>query len=765
MRTYLKHLATLSIVLLLLSCSRSSPVVGNGPNGSGPVSGNAIQILSNRADLISGGDVLVQVALPPNTSASAMTVELNGKNVTSLFSASSGSNYIGLVSGLSLGRNLIEAHFPSGSSSYVVINHPNSGPIISGQQLMPWTCQKDAIDAQCNQPASYSYVYLSSNPLKIGFQPYDPANPATDVANITTENGVTLPFIVRTETGYQNRDQYRIATLYQPGKTWSAANPQPQFNHKLLITHGNSCDVQYKTGNAPNVTKFQPANLLTITGAGSIPLPSEVFADSVQYALGAGFAVMSTALSNSAHNCNIALQAESLIMAKERVIEQYGTLRYTIGTGCSGGALAEQWVANAYPGVYQGILPTCSFPDAWSIATQFIDYHLMLSYFNAPSKWGAGVVWLETQMADAEGSNLILNSLVSDNAQFHVAVPTTACAGTTDANRYNATTNPGGVRCDIQDAAINILGPRPPEVWTEQEKAIGRGFASYPVDNIGVQYGLKALQQGKIFLAQFIDLNEKIGGLDVDTNPIPQRTAALETALSNAYRSGLINETTNLDQTAIIDCRGPDPGLFHDSYRAFAVRGRLDREHGTHANQLIWQGPFPIVGDTQCTLTSLIAMDRWLSSVEKDIGNIPLAEKIVKNKPSDLDDACFSGIGIKLFNGLCGDLIVPVYGTPRMVAGDAITTDTNKCQLKPLNRSDNYGLIPFTDEQWKKMQTLFPDGVCDFSKPGVGQQATIPWQSYQDSINKIIYGGTAIPAAPSNSGNGWASPAFQVFAL
>ena len=74
----------------------------------------------------------------------------------------------------------------------------------------------------------------------------------------------------------------------------------------------------------------------------------------------------------------------------------------------------------------------------------------------------------------------------------------------------------------------------------------------------------------------------------------PERMRADHTALANAYRSGMINETNNLDRTAIIDCRGPDPGLFHDAYRAFAVRARLDRAHGNHANQLIWEGPVAV---------------------------------------------------------------------------------------------------------------------------------------------------------------------------
>jgi hypothetical protein len=95
---------------------------------------------------------------------------------------------------------------------------------------------------------------------------------------------------------------------------------------------------------------------------------------------------------------------------------------------------------------------------------------------------------------------------------------------------------------------------------------------------------------------------------------------------------------------------------------------------------------------------------------------------------------------------------VATFGTPRTVAGDAITTDTNKCQLKPLNRNDNYGLIPFLDAEWARVQTVFPDGVCDFSKPGVDQQGTIPWQTYQDDNagGSVIYGGRPLGDPPAS---------------
>ncbi len=458
---------------------------------------------------------------------------------------------------------------------------------------------------------------------------------------------------------------------------------------------------------------------------------------------------MSTALDNTGHNCDLPLEAESLVMAKEHIVKSYGLLRYTIGTGCSGGSLAQQWIANAYPGVYQGILPTCSFPDAYSTATQFLDYHLLLAYFKNPSKWGTGVTWLPTQMGDVMGGpDGVQNAGVSDAAQFHVSVPTDPCRGTTAAERYNPLSNPGGVRCTIQDAAINVFGPEPEPLWSPIEQKLGRGFVRLPVDNVGVQYGLSALKAGQITAAEFVDLNVKAGGADIDTNPIPQRIdSAGSPALPRAYRSGMINETNNLNRTAIIDCRGPNPGLFHDAYRAFAVRARLDREHGTHANQLIWEGPVNLTADKNCELNSFIAMDRWLSAVERDNSRAALPQKLIRDKPADLSDECWNGTGLKLSNGLCPPGVVNVEGTPRTVAGDAITTDANKCQLKPLERSDYPG-VTFSDAQWATLQQTFSQGVCDFSKPGVAQQPTIPWLTYQDARGHVIYGGRPLGGPP-----------------
>jgi len=710
-----------AVLLLLATGAPASAAKTHKPRLS-------ITVLSGRADLVSGNSALIAITLPNRAAARHIRITLGRRNVRRAFRFRSDGQFEALLTRLRLGKNLLQATLPSGWAARItLVNHPASGPVLSGPQLEPWICQSGAVDSKCDQPPTFTYLYMSSDPSKSGFQPYDPSNPPSDVAQTTTDQGVTVPFIVRVETGYMDRDQYQITALYQPGKSWTAVAPQPQFDHKLLILHGASCGVDHQTGTAPATTGDNAGD----------------------YALGKGFITMSTALDNSGHNCNLALQAESLVMAKEHVVKSYGTLRYTIGTGCSGGSLAQQWIANAYPGVYQGILPTCSFPDTWSTATQFLDYHLLLAYFDAPSKWGAGVAWLPSQMADVLGGpDGVANANVSDNAQFHVAVPTDPCKGTTAADRYNPSTNPGGVRCTIEDAAINVFGPEPSSLWSANEKKLGRGFVRPPIDNVGVQYGLAQLKSGDITPAQFVDLNSAIGGLDIDTNPTPNRIdSAGSPSLARAYRSGMINETNNLNQTAIIDCRGPNPGIFHDAYRAFAVRARLDREHGTHANQLIWEGPVALIADKDCEKNSFIAMDRWLTAVERDHSTQAVSQKLIHDRPQDLTDECWSGTGQMVSSGLCPPGVVNVEATPRMEAGDAITTDDNKCQLKPLSRGDYPG-ITFSDAQWAQLQKAFPAGVCDFSKPGVDQQPTIPWLTYQDARGRVIYGGQPLGNPP-----------------
>jgi hypothetical protein len=713
-----------------------------------------IRVLSSRADLVVGDEAVVEIELPGRARGSSPIVSVDARDVTSEFPSRSATRWQGLVTGLHPGRNVLSAKLPDGSGAQIAItDHPNGGPVFSGPQIQPWTCQSTATDSQCDEPAQFSYLYKSTDPTKMDLQPYDPSNPPSDVATTTTDTGVTVPFIVREETGYQDRSRYRIETLFKPGTSWSRWAPQAQFNHKLLLTHGSSCQTAYKPTSPP-------------WGSGALT-GTPGFTDISTVALGRGFVVASTALDNSGVDCNVALQAESILMAKEHIWDTYGDLRYTIGEGCSGGSLAELWMSNAYPGLYQGLIATCTFPDAFSTGQQILDYGLLANYFGVPIS-GSGTPettlvgaqagpaakgWTPNQAAAVTGdgeANLPIGSnwAFSANAYFGLADPEQLCPGISAAQVYQPDSDPGGVRCGILDWDYTLLGPRQPSVWNAQERRVGHGFAGFPGDDIGVQYGLAALQSGQISPAQFVDLNSTIGGLNIDFRPQPQRTAADSPALANAYRTGLINEANNLDQLPIINLAGPnDPGLAHDSYRAFALRARLDREFGTHANQVMWQGPAPIIGDpAELNQGALDAIDRWVAAIQQDSSSRSLPAKVLAHRPADVHDACFDGLGHKLSDGICGPAVVPVYGTPRTVAGEPITTDQNSCHLRPLNRSDYNA--SFTDAQWATLQASFPTGVCDWSRPGVDQQPTIAWQTYQDDAGNAIYGGRPLGPAP-----------------
>ena len=357
--------------------------------------------------------------------------------------------------------------------------------------------------------------------------------------------------------GYQDRDQYKILTLFEPGQGVDAAGrPQKQWNHKLLITHGGGCGGDYGAGGAP-LDDY----------SGTLP-PTPGCTQSYIAALGRGFAVMSTALDNNGHNCNIVVQAESLIMAKERLIERYGDVRYTIGTGCSGGSLVQQQVANAYPGgVYDGLVITCAYPDTLTAGAQFADYHLLRLYFEDPSRWGPGVVWTPAQWAAVEGTSRPRQRdrrrrgpvQGRDEPGAATACPRRAASTTRE-------TNPGGVRCSILDYMINVLGPRPERVWTDVEQAAGRGFARRAVrQRRASSTASRRSSSGLITPAQFVDLNAKIGGLDIDVKHVArapggrrQRGSRTPTAAARSTRA------TTSTSVAIIDHAGPDPGIAHD---------------------------------------------------------------------------------------------------------------------------------------------------------------------------------------------------------
>ena len=185
----------------------------------------------------------MQIDLPACAHLDGLRVDVDGRDVTGAFAVRPNGHVQGLLADLSLGPNRVTAVLPDGRGAYLAIitNHPNGGPVFTGPAQHPYTCQPAAVDDLCNQPAEFANLYL---PERRQRPRYDPENPPSDVAMTTTDEGETVPlFIVRQELGYQDRNQYKILVLFNPEMPWDAPwAPQSQWNEKVVILHGGSCE-------------------------------------------------------------------------------------------------------------------------------------------------------------------------------------------------------------------------------------------------------------------------------------------------------------------------------------------------------------------------------------------------------------------------------------------------------------------------------------------------------------------------------------------
>ncbi|HEX9697008.1 MAG TPA: DUF6351 family protein [Actinomycetota bacterium] len=666
----------------------------------------SIRVLSNRADLISGGDALVEVALAGWIDPAGVTVDVDGADVTAAFAVRDDGRFLGRVEGLALGANTVSAKLPGGGGATIQItNHPIGGPIVAGTQVQPWLCTTSANglgaaqDAQCNAPTVYTFHYRSTDPTKSGFLAYDPNNPPADVATTTTDQDETVPYIVRRERGTADRGIYDIAVLFDPSQTFEPWAKQAGWNSKIHYVFGASCG--------------------TIHSQSS---PAAVLNDA---ALSRGFMVVNSSMNNLGNNCNTVVSAEAAMMLRERVIEGYGEIRYVIGSGCSGGSIGQHMVANAYPGLIDGIQPNCSFEDTWSTGMEVVDCHMLVNYYTRTSPH----LWAAAQQQAFVNGHMSPSSCVAWEGLFApVADPKGGC-GLPPEQEYHPDSNPEGCRGSLADYMKSVVGTRPSD-----------GFANLPYANVGVQYGWHAVNSGQITPEQFVDLNEKIGSVDIDFNFVPTRREADPGSVATLVRTGQVNDGENLDKVAIIDLRGSSNNEIHTDFHTYSMRERLLKANGHASNHVIWSSNVPLVGDPVWTNESFLLLDRWLAAVEADTSDATREEKIVRNKPADAVDACWVA-GRKVSDmSLCRPL-VGYYGAPRIAAGGPTTHDNVTCALKPLGRGDYR--VTFDDAQWSRLQATFPGGVCDWSKPAVDAGSSTPWMTFSGGP-----GGQPLPAPP-----------------
>ncbi|MGH7860358.1 MAG: DUF6351 family protein, partial [Candidatus Binatia bacterium] len=520
---------------------------------------------SNRADLISGGDALLEVVLPDGADPEAVAMKLGDENVTGSFALRPNGRVMGLLAGLAVGDNVLTATLPDGSGASITIeNHPIEGPVFSGPHLEPWDCTTEAqglgpAGENCNIEPVVDFLYMPAGGG--GFQPFDPNAEPEDVSTVTTDQGNTVRYIVRRERGAINRGIYSFASLHDPALPSAPWAPQAGFNGKLYYPFGASCNTNQTQGSTPNVLD-----------AGR---------------LSRGYAVATTSLNVLGHHCNPVISAETAMMAKERIIEQLGEIRFTISTGGSGGAIGQLQVSNSYPGITNGLIPSQVFPDVWSTAIEVADCAVLEGYW---PKATPPFTPIQKSAVDGHGPTQTsclawVATFVPAGLPFHgcfsgSTLPTTSTPEPPPGGRdYFPILNPDGCRATVNDIQVNVWGRRPED-----------GFAKRPIDNVGVQYGLDAFNAGTITLLHFLDLNAKIGGVDIDGIPQLERTRTDEGVSGIAYRSSMINDGRGLAEAAIISLPATLNVEIHTPYHAYAIEERLVESNGHGDNYAIWHG-------------------------------------------------------------------------------------------------------------------------------------------------------------------------------
>ena len=640
-----------------------------------------ISVLSSRPDMVSGGNALVEIA----PAGDGIAVSVNGQDAAAAFRTDSG-RLVGLVGHLRDGVNTLEARRGAHSARLEITNHPITGPVVSGQHLQPFECRTmesglgAPLDEHCSAATKIDYFYRTNAAVPT-FKPLtDRSERPGDLAETKTSEGKTVPYIVRVESGTINRAIYRIAML------------EEGWNRRLMFSFGGGCGTNYNQG-----TNQATAALSDV-------------------ALSRGFAHAVSTQNVMQQHCNDHLSGEALMMIKEHFIERHGVPIWTMGFGGSGGAIQQLLISQNFPGLLDGILPSLTYPDSVSTRAGVTDCRLLMNVYRADP-----ATWTQEKQTAVEGytpgtcrawDRSFIDIIVAANAR--------GCGIAGDLV-YDPVKNPKGARCTMWDTNVASFGRDPVT-----------GFARRSLDNVGVQYGLDALTRGVISAAEFLDLNDQIGGFDNDGVPRATRTVADAEAVRLAHASGRLNSGAGgLAAVPILHYRSyNDPtGDIHDRFRDFTMRERLRKANGHADNQVIWVYPNGVSGlPAQVAGLAVDTMAAWLNGLAElkpTPYGPPTIHAIKRAKPAAAVDGCWDAEGTRIDEpatfdgpGRCNALY-PNHKNPRLGAGAPLTDDVLKCQLRPLDPRDYPGT--FAANQMTRLRSIFPDGVCDYSKPGVAQ--------------------------------------------
>ncbi len=743
-----------------------------------------MKALSSAPGQVSGGDVRIGITAPAADQA-RLELWLNGSRIDPALQAQ-GDRLEGIVDGLNDGENTLEVrHADYGLMDTLTLNnHPISGPMFSGPQQQPFVCTsvreygkqpkvesatapgfpvyddggaKIGYSRNCEIDSFVTYWYRSTaNGWKL--LPEGDARPA-DMATTTTLDGETVDFVVRQERGTINRFLYSYAMLAAQGE--SPDDPDTSlWNGRLLYYFQGGVGIGHSQGQYHS--RAMDADIL-----------------------GKGYAIVYSSGTSTGKHYNLQVGGETALMTKEGFVKRYGVPTYTVGLGGSGGAIQQYIYAQNHPGLLDAALPVQSYPDMVTQTIHIGDCELLEYYMDATDR--ANTKWQTTKnrswLQGLNGEDGVPDPLAPYKPMLGYA---TAPGSNECLPAWRGLTplamNPHFGNAPEQDK-MEPAGIMDSVQWTHYDDlrniygVDANGNPRPTWDNVGVQYGLKSLKDGHITAAEFLDVNFKVGGwkhpndmvqegfpffgtsqseidkvfadpsyfdpwssrnmrrsADPDNVPAP-RTSGDLIAMKAAYTSGMVF-SGNMPIPTIDHRQYMERELdMHNTHQSFAVRKRVVQKMGDSDHLVIWfTDTMPGVTKASQSLEALEVMDEWMSNIRR----YP-ERSLAENRPGRAVDSCFDLTGRKIYagenawNGILDDHApgvcaskFPIYGTSRIVAGAPIEGGIYKCALKPVDTAltdGTYSPWAPTPDEILKLKTIFPDGVCDYSKPDQARPA------------------------------------------
>lgn len=598
---------------------------------------------------------------------------------------------------------------------------------------------------RCGIATRVDYFYWDASAQD--FRRFDPGSmfdaPPSTIQWIVV-NGRQVPFVVRVETGTLDRFLYTIAML----APWRESTARPDdldnraWNRKLIYYFRGGVGVGHQQGRASWLGGLWRAERAVFPRL-----------------LSQGYAIATSSGNQTGIQYNLRLAEEVTLMVKRHFVATYGEPAYTVGLGESGGGVQQYTIAQNHPGLLDAGIPMYSYPDMVTQAIYAGDCNLLEQYFledvqakGASSKWA---VWSRRQWIEGlNASDIVTSSVFRTKGSseciegWFFAEPLVLNPRFTDPWYLEALER-------YRYPADEVAAIR----WThfnDLQSIYGvdaEGYAPILFDNVGVQYGLAALRDGKITPAEFVELNSCAGSWKAQRDyvqwdpygdpfdarnmqrdaaacrlpfgagwaPNPRQAGDLG-AMHAAYRSGHV--FTGHADIPLIDLRPYlEPKLnMHNVRQSFSARLRMQRE-GHGRNQVIWftgsEADIPArVGD------ALAVLDAWLTTGRRPAGFVDQCTDASGNLIA-AGRHVWDGILDQRAPGAC-TAAYPVKASSRIVAGDSLAGDLFKCALRPLASAladGTYGAISFTAAEVAQLERIFPSGVCDYTQPDQGKPA------------------------------------------